>query len=167
MQGMQMGSTLSMGSTGSTETESSLESSCGKDSASTSSSVSTSSCEPASTVSFASSVAAATGCANKTPDSAPPRVARACPVAAQNSPVPNTDLGTAITQELQRRAQQVDRRTDNMLIMRLGYATEIRSFQDSHWLYFLVAPTEDWSRFVRTNILLAAQDIFTFKKYFC
>ncbi|XP_076676131.1 uncharacterized protein LOC143373107 isoform X2 [Andrena cerasifolii] len=103
--GMQMGSTMSMGSTGSTETESSLESSCSKDSASTSSSLSTSSCEPPSTVSYGSVTAASTG-TNKTTDT--PATVHATPrnCAARTSPIASTDLSTAITQELQRRAQQ-------------------------------------------------------------
>ncbi|XP_063991869.1 uncharacterized protein LOC135170204 isoform X1 [Diachasmimorpha longicaudata] len=107
MMGMnkQMGSTMSMGSTGSTETESSLES-CGKDSASTSSSLSTSSCEPASsTVSFASTMTTSNvpppiKSPEPTPIRPPPPPGRTCP------PLSTTDLGTAIAQELQRRAQQ-------------------------------------------------------------
>ncbi|XP_058794768.1 uncharacterized protein LOC131666270 [Phymastichus coffea] len=103
--GMQMGSTISMGSTGSTETESSLESSCGgKDNASTSSA--SSSCEPPLVIqqpsSFATSIAAACaqgagvkvqerGKAVKVPPPPPP---------------PPIDLGSAITQELQRRKQR-------------------------------------------------------------
>ncbi|XP_023289649.1 uncharacterized protein LOC105704265 isoform X2 [Orussus abietinus] len=102
--GMQMGSTMSMGSTGSTETESSLESSCSKDSASTSSSLSTSSCDPASTVSFASNGGANTGTTNKPNEQAPGRIGRIC--ASRTSPSASIDLGSAITQELQRRAQQ-------------------------------------------------------------
>ncbi|XP_046817844.1 uncharacterized protein LOC124423754 isoform X1 [Vespa crabro] len=101
--GMQMGSTMSMGSTGSTETESSLESSCSKDSASTSSSLSTSSCEPpSSTISFGSTTAASTG-SNKTNES-PSITTRGSNL--RTSPIASTDLSTAITQELQRRAQQ-------------------------------------------------------------
>ncbi|XP_015593443.1 uncharacterized protein LOC107266919 [Cephus cinctus] len=103
--GMQMGSTMSMGSTGSTETESSLESSCSKDSASTSSSLSTSSCEPASTASFVSNgTSTTTTMTNKISEGSCVRPARI--TATRNSPVANTDLGTAIAQELQRRAQQ-------------------------------------------------------------
>ncbi|XP_014476846.1 PREDICTED: uncharacterized protein LOC106745604 isoform X2 [Dinoponera quadriceps] len=103
--GMQMGSTMSMGSTGSTETESSLESSCSKDSASTSSSLSTSSCEPASTVSYGSATGGSSSVASKTETStAAFATARSC--AARTSPIASTDLSTAITQELQRRAQQ-------------------------------------------------------------
>lgn len=105
--GMQMGSTMSMGSTGSTETESSLESSCSKDSASTSSSLSTSSCEPPSTVSFGSITATS---ANKTNDTTAHATSRNC--ATRTSPIACTDLGTAITQELQRRAQQVRESSD-------------------------------------------------------
>ncbi|XP_034171689.2 uncharacterized protein LOC117600397 isoform X2 [Osmia lignaria lignaria] len=107
--GMQMGSTMSMGSTGSTETESSLESSCSKDSASTSSSLSTSSCEPPSTVSYGSITAASTG-TNKTNDTIVTTATTAHPTsrncATRTSPIACTDLSTAITQELQRRAQQ-------------------------------------------------------------
>lgn len=104
--GMQMGSTMSMGSTGSTETESSLESSCSKDSASTSSSLSTSSCEPPSTVSYGSVTAGSNG-TNKINDA--PATVHTTPrnCAARTSPIACTDLNTAITQELQRRAQQV------------------------------------------------------------
>ncbi|XP_032664025.1 uncharacterized protein LOC116840855 isoform X2 [Odontomachus brunneus] len=104
--GMQMGSTMSMGSTGSTETESSLESSCSKDSASTSSSLSTSSsCEPASTVSYGSATGGSSSVASKTETStAAYATARNC--TARTSPIASTDLSTAITQELQRRAQQ-------------------------------------------------------------
>jgi len=120
--GMQMGSTMSMGSTGSTETESSLESSCSKDSASTSSSLSTSSCEPASTVSYGSangsgggggggggsnSVASKTTTETSTAAYATPQRKDA----VRTSPIANTDLSTAITQELQRRAQQVRHRS--------------------------------------------------------
>ncbi|KAK2584755.1 hypothetical protein KPH14_007082 [Odynerus spinipes] len=102
--GMQMGSTMSMGSTGSTETESSLESSCSKDSASTSSSLSTSSCEPpSSTISFGSTTAASTG-SNKTNETSSVGTTRGSNV--RTSPIATTDLSTAITQELQRRAQQ-------------------------------------------------------------
>ncbi|XP_011158834.2 uncharacterized protein LOC105195214 isoform X3 [Solenopsis invicta] len=106
--GMQMGSTMSMGSTGSTETESSLESSCSKDSASTSSSLSTSSCEPASTVSYGS-VATGAGSgsvASKTTDTSTATYATPRKDVARTSPIASTDLSTAITQELQRRAQQ-------------------------------------------------------------
>ncbi|XP_053974985.1 uncharacterized protein LOC128874347 isoform X1 [Hylaeus volcanicus] len=103
--GMQMGSTMSMGSTGSTETESSLESSCSKDSASTSSSLSTSSCEPPSTVSYGSVTAASTG-TNKTNDTATTVHATPRNCVTRTSPIACTDLSTAITQELQRRAQQ-------------------------------------------------------------
>ncbi|XP_012522443.1 uncharacterized protein LOC105828589 isoform X2 [Monomorium pharaonis] len=100
--GMQMGSTMSMGSTGSTETESSLESSCSKDSASTSSSLSTSSsCEPASTVSYGSAATGKTTDTSTTATYATPRKD-----VAKTSPIASTDLSTAITQELQRRAQQ-------------------------------------------------------------
>ncbi|XP_078048671.1 uncharacterized protein LOC144476025 [Augochlora pura] len=103
--GVQMGSTMSMGSTGSTETESSLESSCSKDSASTSSSLSTSSCEPPSTVSYGSVMAGTTGTnkPNDMPITTHP-TQRNC--ATRTSPIACTDLNTAITQELQRRAQQ-------------------------------------------------------------
>ncbi|KAI4501986.1 hypothetical protein M0802_002668 [Mischocyttarus mexicanus] len=102
--GMQMGSTMSMGSTGSTETESSLESSCSKDSASTSSSLSTSSCEPpSSTISFGSTTAPSIG-SNKTNESCSSMVTRGSNL--RTSPIASTDLSTAITQELQRRAQQ-------------------------------------------------------------
>jgi hypothetical protein len=107
--GMQMGSTMSMGSTGSTETESSLESSCSKDSASTSSSLSTSSCEPASTVSYGSAAtgAASGSVASKTTDTSTATYATPRKDVARTSPIASTDLSTAITQELQRRAQQV------------------------------------------------------------
>lgn len=105
--GKQMGSTMSMGSTGSTETESSLES-CGKDSASTSSSLSTSSCEPASSITSTSIATASNLPLVKSPEvlvppatRIPPRFGNACPT------ISSTDLGTAISQELQRRAQQV------------------------------------------------------------
>lgn len=106
----QMGSTMSMGSTGSTETESSLES-CGKDCASTSSSLSTSSCEPASsTISFASTVV--TSHLPPPPIKSPELVPVRTPVVPTSRPpcppILNTDLGSAIAQELQRRAQQVN-----------------------------------------------------------
>lgn len=107
--GMQMGSTMSMGSTGSTETESSLESSCSKDSASTSSSLSTSSCEPASTVSYgsAATIAGSGSVTSKTTDTSTAAYATPRKDIARTSPIASTDLSTAITQELQRRAQQV------------------------------------------------------------
>ncbi|XP_020292706.1 uncharacterized protein LOC109859153 isoform X2 [Pseudomyrmex gracilis] len=106
--GMQMGSTMSMGSTGSTETESSLESSCGKDSASTSSSLSTSSsCEPASTVSYGSATGGSGSVASKTTtETSTTAYATPRKDIARTSPIASTDLSTAITQELQRRAQQ-------------------------------------------------------------
>ncbi|XP_014216183.1 uncharacterized protein LOC106644971 [Copidosoma floridanum] len=119
--GLQMGSTMSMGSTGSTETESSLESSCGgKDMASTSSSLSTSSCEqqPMAATSFASSIAAAAACGASGKPAVvqlePVRIQAGRPAGAATQttvkgppPPPSTiDLGTAITQELQRRAKQ-------------------------------------------------------------
>lgn len=106
--GMQMGSTMSMGSTGSTETESSLESSCSKDSASTSSSLSTSSCEPASTVSYGSAATGGSGSVASKTTTETSTAAYATPrnCAARTSPIASTDLSTAITQELQRRAQQ-------------------------------------------------------------
>lgn len=157
--GMQMGSTMSMGSTGSTETESSLESSCSKDSASTSSSLSTSSCEPPSTVSFGSITATSTG-TNKTNDTAA-TAATATPrnCATRTSPIACTDLSTAITQELQRRAQQVGeprlflfakpiRRLDRItcLFMRItGRVTGIWIFisTDSPWRFFgFFSPSE-------------------------
>ncbi|XP_043491665.1 myb-like protein I isoform X2 [Polistes fuscatus] len=104
--GMQMGSTMSMGSTGSTETESSLESSCSKDSASTSSSLSTSSCEPpsSSNISFGSTTVPSTTGSNKTNESSSTILNRGSNL--RTSPIASTDLSTAITQELQRRAQQ-------------------------------------------------------------
>ncbi|XP_015187881.1 PREDICTED: uncharacterized protein LOC107072449 isoform X2 [Polistes dominula] len=104
--GMQMGSTMSMGSTGSTETESSLESSCSKDSASTSSSLSTSSCEPpsSSTISFGSTTVASSTISNKINENSGIILNRATNL--RTSPIASTDLSTAITQELQRRAQQ-------------------------------------------------------------
>lgn len=106
--GMQMGSTMSMGSTGSTETESSLESSCSKDSASTSSSLSTSSCEPASTVSYGSTAGGGSGSVtSKTTETSTAAYATPRKDVARTSPIASTDLSTAITQELQRRAQQV------------------------------------------------------------
>lgn len=108
--GMQMGSTMSMGSTGSTETESSLESSCSKDSASTSSSLSTSSCEPASTMSYATG-GGSSSIASKTTETSTAAYATPRKDTVRTSPIANTDLSTAITQELQRRAQQVDRAT--------------------------------------------------------
>ncbi|XP_025158416.1 uncharacterized protein LOC105188272 isoform X2 [Harpegnathos saltator] len=104
--GMQMGSTMSMGSTGSTETESSLESSCSKDSASTSSSLSTSSCEPASTVSYGSATGGSSSVASKPSETSTAAYATPRNCAARTSPIASTDLSTAITQELQRRAQQ-------------------------------------------------------------
>ncbi|XP_011630670.1 uncharacterized protein LOC105422836 isoform X2 [Pogonomyrmex barbatus] len=104
--GMQMGSTMSMGSTGSTETESSLESSCSKDSASTSSSLSTSSCEPASTVSYGSATGASGSVTSKTTETSTAAYATPRKDVARTSPIASTDLSTAITQELQRRAQQ-------------------------------------------------------------
>nr|XP_012218052.1 PREDICTED: uncharacterized protein LOC105669585 isoform X1 [Linepithema humile] len=105
--GMQMGSTMSMGSTGSTETESSLESSCSKDSASTSSSLSTSSCEPASTMSYGSATGGgSSSIASKTTETSTAAYATSRKDTVRTSPIANTDLGTAITQELQRRAQQ-------------------------------------------------------------
>ncbi|XP_070518610.1 uncharacterized protein [Cardiocondyla obscurior] len=105
--GIQMGSTMSMGSTGSTETESSLESSCSKDSASTSSSLSTSSCDPASTVSYGSATAGgSSSVASKTTETSTTAYATPRKDVARTSPIANTDLSTAITQELQRRAQQ-------------------------------------------------------------
>lgn len=106
--GMQMGSTMSMGSTGSTETESSLESSCSKDSASTSSSLSTSSCEPASTVSYGSATGGgSSSVTSKTTETSTAAYATPRKDVARTSPIASTDLSTAITQELQRRAQQV------------------------------------------------------------
>lgn len=103
-----MGSTMSMGSTGSTETESSLESSCSKDSASTSSSLSTSSCEPASTVSYGSAAGGGSGSiTSKTTETSTAAYATPRKDVARTSPIASTDLSTAITQELQRRAQQV------------------------------------------------------------
>ncbi|XP_070159559.1 protein scribble homolog isoform X1 [Polyergus mexicanus] len=105
--GMQMGSTMSMGSTGSTETESSLESSCSKDSASTSSSLSTSSCEPASTVSYGSANGGgSSSITSKTTDTSTIAYTTPRKDVARTSPIASTDLSTAITQELQRRAQQ-------------------------------------------------------------
>ncbi|XP_018360989.1 PREDICTED: uncharacterized protein LOC108759840 [Trachymyrmex cornetzi] len=105
--GMQMGSTMSMGSTGSTETESSLESSCSKDSASTSSSLSTSSCEPASTVSYGSAIGGgSSSVTSKTTETSTATYATPRKDVARTSPIASTDLSTAITQELQRRAQQ-------------------------------------------------------------
>ncbi|KAG5331939.1 USH1C protein, partial [Acromyrmex charruanus] len=105
--GMQMGSTMSMGSTGSTETESSLESSCSKDSASTSSSLSTSSCEPASTVSYGSAIGGgSSSITSKTTETSTATYATPRKDVARTSPIASTDLSTAITQELQRRAQQ-------------------------------------------------------------
>ncbi|XP_011251248.1 uncharacterized protein LOC105248263 isoform X2 [Camponotus floridanus] len=105
--GIQMGSTMSMGSTGSTETESSLESSCSKDSASTSSSLSTSSCEPASTVSYGSATGGgSSSVASKTTETSTTAYATPRKDVARTSPIASTDLSTAITQELQRRAQQ-------------------------------------------------------------
>lgn len=110
--GMQMGSTMSMGSTGSTETESSLESSCSKDSASTSSSLSTSSCEPASTVSYGSATGGgSSSITSKTTETSTATYTTPRKDVARTSPIASTDLSTAITQELQRRAQQVDRST--------------------------------------------------------
>lgn len=107
--GIQMGSTMSMGSTGSTETESSLESSCSKDSASTSSSLSTSSCEPASTVSYGSATGGgSSSVTSKTTETSTIAYATPRKDVARTSPIASTDLSTAITQELQRRAQQVD-----------------------------------------------------------
>jgi len=106
--GMQMGSTMSMGSTGSTETESSLESSCSKDSASTSSSLSTSSCEPASTISYGSAIGGgSSSVTSKTTETSTATYATPRKDVARTSPIASTDLSTAITQELQRRAQQV------------------------------------------------------------
>ncbi|XP_050457021.1 uncharacterized protein LOC126854395 isoform X3 [Cataglyphis hispanica] len=105
--GMQMGSTMSMGSTGSTETESSLESSCSKDSASTSSSLSTSSCEPASTVSYGSATGGgSSSITSKTTETSTTVYTTPRKDVARTSPIASTDLSTAITQELQRRAQQ-------------------------------------------------------------
>ncbi|XP_071642124.1 uncharacterized protein [Temnothorax longispinosus] len=105
--GMQMGSTMSMGSTGSTETESSLESSCSKDSASTSSSLSTSSCEPPSTVSYGSTAGGgSSSVTSKTTETSTAAYATPRKDVARTSPIASTDLSTAITQELQRRAQQ-------------------------------------------------------------
>ncbi|CAL1689273.1 unnamed protein product [Lasius platythorax] len=96
-----------MGSTGSTETESSLESSCSKDSASTSSSLSTSSCEPASTVSYGSATGGgSSSITSKTTETSTTAYTTPRKDVARTSPIASTDLSTAITQELQRRAQQ-------------------------------------------------------------
>lgn len=126
--GMQMGSTMSMGSTGSTETESSLESSCSKDSASTSSSLSTSSCEPTSTVSYGSATGGgSSSVTSKTTETSTAAYATPRKDVARTSPIASTDLSTAITQELQRRAQQVRSTLKIRSIAYLGSSSAISS----------------------------------------